>query len=715
MRYAKACLLAIGAMLAFSGCNSSSKNTVRQPSVEIMVLSSAPERVSGGDARLAITGEASLLQDVELWLNGAAIDMPNFVSSGDRLEGVVDGLIVGKNQLEVHHAKHGKLDEIMLVNHPAHGPVISGPHQTPFFCHPEKSGLGPVHDEYCHTEAIIEYYYKPADGGGTVGAGFLPLPDIDALPAGIARTTTSEGVEVDFIVRIERGTINRGVYQIAVLYDPSAPEWSVTAPQPQWNGRLYYAMEGSCRPGYVQGSETANDILRDRHGQDEALGLGFAIARHSLNRQGNMCGNDQINAESMMMTKEHFIVNYGVPSWTIGSGGSGGAIQQFAIGDNYPGLLDGIIATQSFPDVWSIASGALDSGLLSNYFDKIRPGEWTDPNQRAVVSGFGDWTLGVIWTVGNVRNLDPRIYCDDLVPADQIYHPEDNPTGVRCTITDSAVNIFGKDERGFARRPLDNIGVQYGLNALNAGLITADQFIDLNRHIGGFDIDGNLIEERMQADPDALRIAYASGRVVNGGLGLATIPIIDAGQYNDFHGDYHDRFRGFSMRERLKRENGHADNQVILTVPPTMVPPALAPANLLDQMDRWLAAIAADKRDAPLEEKVAAARPSDLSDACWDEDGTRHAGPADHLSENICNELYRPYGDPRTAAGAPLTNDVMKCALKPVDAADYDVSLSSAQIAELKEIFPEGVCDYSKPGISQAAPIGTWLSWDSTH
>jgi hypothetical protein len=465
----------------------------------------------------------------------------------------------------------------------------------------------------------------------------------------------------------------------------------------------------------VQGSENASDILRDRYGQDEALGLGFAVARHSLNRQGNMCGNDQINAESMMMTKEYFIVNYGLPSWTIGSGGSGGAIQQYAIADNYPGLLDGIIASASFPDVWSIASGALDAGLLSNYFDNIRPGDWADPAQRAVVSGFGDWTLGVVWTVGNVRNLDPTIYCDGAVPAELIYHPVDNPKGVRCTITDSAGNIFGRDERGFARRPLDNIGVQYGLNALNDGLITVEQFIDLNRHIGGFDIDGHLIEERMYADPEALRIAYASGRVVNGGLGLATTPIIDAGNYGDFDGNYHDRFRGFSMRERLKRENGHADNQVILTTHYTKIPAAAAPVVMLDQMDRWLAAIAVDKRDVSAAEKVVDARPSDLFDACWSEDGEQHVGPADHLSDNICNDLYRPYGDPRTASGAPMANDVMKCALKPVDAADYSVVLTPAQLVELQDVFSEGVCDYSKPGISQAAPIGTWLSWDSAH
>ena len=62
--------------------------------------------------------------------------------------------------------------------------------------------------------------------------------------------------------------------------------------------------------------------------------------------------------------------------------------------------------------------------------------------------------------------------------------------------------MFGVDpDTGFARRPLDNVGIQYGLAALNAGVIDVDQFLDLNEHIGGYDIDGNIVAAR--ADDDA--------------------------------------------------------------------------------------------------------------------------------------------------------------------------------------------------------------------
>src|SRR5690349_15764777 len=57
---------------------------------------------------------------------------------------------------------------------------------------------------------------------------------------------------------------------------------------------------------------------------------------------------------------------------------------------------------------------------------------------------------------------------------------------------------------GFAYRPTDNVGVQYGLNALNQDWITVADFLELNAAIGGFDVDGRPQSQRMAADPDAL-------------------------------------------------------------------------------------------------------------------------------------------------------------------------------------------------------------------
>src|SRR6185436_13828829 len=97
-----------------------------------------------------------------------------------------------------------------------------------------------------------------------------------------------------------------------------------------------------------------------------------------------------------------------------------------------------------------------------------------------------------------------------------------NPGGTRCDVFDHTVNAYGRDPAtGFARRPIDNSGVQYGLAALNAGAINATQFLDLNELIGGYDNDGNLVATRAAADPLALRAAYQTGRLTHGGGGLA--------------------------------------------------------------------------------------------------------------------------------------------------------------------------------------------------
>jgi len=60
------------------------------------------------------------------------------------------------------------------------------------------------------------------------------------------------------------------------------------------------------------------------------------------------------------MVREHFIEQFGVPVHTIGSGGSGGSMQQFLIAQNYPGLLDGLTTGMSYPDALSVFASSAD-------------------------------------------------------------------------------------------------------------------------------------------------------------------------------------------------------------------------------------------------------------------------------------------------------------------------------------------------------------------
>jgi hypothetical protein len=42
--------------------------------------------------------------------------------------------------------------------------------------------------------------------------------------------------------------------------------------------------------------------------------------------------------------------------------------------------------------------------------------------------------------------------------------------------------------------------------------------------------------------------------------------------------------------------------------------------------------------------------------------------------------------------------NIIKCQLKSVNSNDYNVSFSSAELARLNRMFPNGVCDWSKSG-----------------
>ena len=69
------------------------------------------------------------------------------------------------------------------------------------------------------------------------------------------------------------------------------------------------------------------------------------------------------------MTKEEFIERYGVPLYTVGVGGSGGAIQQYVYGQNHPGLLDAGIPQYSYPDMVTQTIHVGDCELLENFMD----------------------------------------------------------------------------------------------------------------------------------------------------------------------------------------------------------------------------------------------------------------------------------------------------------------------------------------------------------
>jgi hypothetical protein len=46
--------------------------------------------------------------------------------------------------------------------------------------------------------------------------------------------------------------------------------------------------------------------------------------------------------------------------------------------------------------------------------------------------------------------------------------------------------------------------------------------------------------------------------------------------------------------------------------------------------------------------------------------------------------------------------------LKPINLHEYKVTFTTTEVAQLKKIFPDGVCDYTVPGVDQSPTDGTW-------
>jgi hypothetical protein len=697
--------------------------TAADQKFHIKVLSSRPEMVSGGDALVQVdVPPGATLDQAMIRLNGrdvSAIFHPD--APAHVLTGMVTGLKVGENTLEVfpdHEGRAHAADELRLKNYPITGPIFSGPQEQPFVCEtqdfklPDGSSLGPPLDASCSVKTVVNYMYKstdPATSTGRSGRGngiiLKPLPSLSALPPDVAWTTTTMGERVPYVVRVETGTINRAIYQFVLLHDPTTGEPGPIAPPKSWNGRLLYSFGGGCVGGWFKQGTTLG--LGGGLISDAVVGKGYAEAGSTLNVAGNSC-NDVIAAETMMMVKERFIKAYGKPAFTFGRGASGGSYQQNQIADNYPGLLDGIIPSMTFPDVQELTQMISDSRLLEHYYKQV--GEALTQEQERAIAGVAE-LQNVTASAPLAGRINPTEYCPPDLAKSLRYDATANRSGARCDIYDHNVNMYGRDpETGFARRPVDNGGVQYGLAALNDSSITTAQFLDLNEKIGGYDIDGNIVGTRSIADPLALRGAYEDGLITNAGGGLGKLPIIDVRPYRDKlpNGDNHLKYHSFSLRERLQKANGTFANDVMLLHGGTG---SDTPVDdyALAKMDEWLTNLQKDTSNDPILTRILRAKPADLVDSCWTPAGERINEPQT-FSGGKCNEMYPTFAGPRAVAGSPASNNVLKCQLKAIAFSDYHVTFSGAEKARLAAIFPNGVCDYGKPGVEQQAPRGTWLS-----
>ena len=312
----------------------------------------------------------------------------------------------------------------------------------------------------------------------------------------------------------------------------------------------------------------------------------------------------------------------------------------------------------------------------------------------------------------------PRNNC--RLPAALVYDPVSNPTGTRCGDPDLATAVWGTTagiNSTRARQTGDNVGIQYGLNALLAGAITAEEFVTLNEKIGGFDADSNRGAARTTADRAALDIAYRAG-IVSSGANLGKLAIIDSRGYDEQ--GIHYIWRSFAERARIDAANGgNHGNQVMWRYGTGLLPATLAQATAvtlrsLVTMDTWLSNLNVSAPKETLnsvrrQADVIAAKPADAVDFCFLTGDTTFSKPVTDMALCDADPRLMKHASPRQVAGGPLAENILKCELKPLNSADYaPVGFASAQLARLHATFPDGVCDWSEKGVGQqraASPL----------
>jgi hypothetical protein len=711
--------------------------------LELSVVSSPPALVSGGDARVEVAVPKKFaLGEVTVELNGTDVTAafsPD-PEGNHQLEGVVTGLPEGPSTLVASVGKgkgKQKHDELELVNHSTDGPMFSGPRQDPFFCsipsHLAKVGLGPILDPAtCRTATVTRFVYR------STANSWKPYTPGAPRPADMATTTLMNGQTVDFVVRWETGTIDRFLYSVAIL-----------DPQTNWNGRLIYKFQGGVAIGHYQGDPSESEML-----YLPGLSKGYAIAYSTGTKTGTHY-NLQLGGETAIMVKDRFVSAYGEPIYTVGVGGSGGAIQQYVYGQNHPGLIDAGIPQYSYPDMVTQTIHVGDCELLERWADAkaiANPASiWRTWPSRSLIEGlnssttFGNptapfmpWmpTPGSTECINGWRGLSPLALNPNFGTAPGITPAQQ--ASVKWTHWDDLVNIYGTDATGYARVPWDNVGVQYGLESLKAGQITPADFLDLNANVGSWKGSNQMVQEgcpyistnaavcalvgvdiwsrrnmnlspdggvtpapRREGDREAQNAAYTSGMVFRGDI---DIPLIDWRNYLERRLDMHNSRQSFAARERMLEYDHQADNQVIwFTDTPLVGNPFDQTPMALEVMDEWMANI----REHP-ERSVGKNRPDAAVDSCFDAAGVPIAsgedvwdGILDDGPGGTCTSLFPTYSTSRMLSGGPMTADIFACHLQPVEKAIergvYAPWIPSAEdVARLEAIFPTGVCDYRK-------------------
>ena len=763
--------------LALAACGGDDDNGGPPAAATVTTLSGRADMVSGGSTLVEVklpAGASATTLKVSL---GSTDVTSAFTTRADgRTVGLVTGLANGANTLTATASdKSFSGASLTITNHPIGGPVLLSSQVTPWICATpvptaatattaatNASGLSTnATDAQCDIAAESKLFYRTltpvsvaANDGGctfvlpdpspttTVPA---PTPANSCLQPYVAGTTAAAAIAtttplgatapVPYIVRVERGTVNRGIYDIAVLFDPTKP-WTANAPQSQWTGKVVYSF----------GASTGQPRLQFRTEQnwadDSALSRGVMVVDNSLT-DSLYNSNRILTGETVMMMKEYITKQYGEIKYTMGNGCSGGSIGQNTVASTYPGLLDGIQVQCDYPDSITTGMEVSDCVLLVNFYQSTA---WTSlmtseavtttqlNAKKTAINGHIDQSSCYSWNnffgynnkPGNYTPLTANYLTGVLtpgtptnnckLPASQVYDPVTNPSGPRCGDPDLAVAVWGvAPGTNRANQTTDNVGVQYGFKALLSGAINAEEFVTLNEGIGGVDADSNPTTARAVADAAGLQIAYKSG-ILSSGAQLAKLPIIDLRGFDEslLSGGsvgIHYIWRSFSERDRLDKDGGGHANQVMWRFGTGLTAPAPLAVQSFLAMDTWLSALATSAPKATLNSErtsaqVVAAKPATAFDFCYLSSDTTFSTKVTDQSVCDADPKLAIHASPRQVAGGARTENILKCTLKPLNFADYTgITFTPTQQGRLSAVFSTGVCDYTQPGVGQQAPV----------
>lgn len=432
------------------------------------------------------------------------------------------------------------------------GPIAAdNPRQQPFACVSQQIGMGqpvvdnqngnglPVTDSNgkvigysadCGLATRVDYFYRKASDPNN-NTDLTPYDP--ANPPNDVATINVNGKSVKFIVRYERGTINRFLYGIAMLAPNLDPKNPTAIDTSVWNKDLVFQLIGGVGTGHTQGHIGNATRGFVNPGQEEQmpylLQQGYAVVMSS-GMATSTTYNLMLSGQTASMIKQQFTAAYGKPRFTFAVGSSGGAVQQTIFAQNYPGLLDAGIPIQNFPDMVTQVAPVGDCELLHYYFDKVdaqvngtgvvNP-KWTSWANRAMVTGLHGIDGYAKPTDAILPGTSSAVKGSDVCMEEwrgavpefmdpywgQTYYTDGSlkvlgAKGIASTFWgyfNDVVTVFAGDPNAkpSATTPstFDNEGVQYGLTALKAGKITVDEFLSLNAHVGGWKAGQDFLPE----------------------------------------------------------------------------------------------------------------------------------------------------------------------------------------------------------------------------